>query len=1043
MHRLTRPLNFIRIPLSGVVILPLVLGIAIAVVLTGGLSLYHHQQMMTKTIAYLSQDLSDRFEQRLDYYLDLPHRANQVTQSVLQQQDLWNPEDMGAMQRHFLGQMRGVFPELMFLGGGGEKGEFSGVYRTPEQTLEVRRTDATTHWVNVAKAVDTRAQVQQQLDVNPDYDPRERPWYQEAIAADRPIWSKPYWNYGTNSEPIISATTPFYDATGELQGVLVADVSLAKLSAILTELAVDPDSYAILLNREGQLLAQSQPAVSGLFREEIRQLEAAFGSLNAIQVPQQLWFDFNHSPYLLGITPIQDDRGLDWLMVLATPSRSLKGYLPNNNFVILGFCAIALGLGASLALLASRLIVRPIGRLSRASQAIAAGFIHPQLPPSPIRELDAVIGSFAAMIGQLQQSQDNLETTIEQRTQQLQQEIRDRQTTEAQLRENQRVLSTLMSNLPGMAYRNRYDKNWTMEVVSEGCKQLTGYCPEDLLDNQIISFEILTHPEDRAWVRSHINRAVQQDKQFQLVYRIITASGQAKWIWEKGQGIFDEAGNPIALEGFITDIDERKKTEDALRKSQAKLKQAKEAAESANQAKSTFLAKMSHELRTPLNGILGYTQILRRSPALTADDRQGLDVIHQCGSYLLTLINDILTLSKIGACKLDLNPESHDLHQLLAYVFDLSRLKGQNKPIELVYDVDADLPNPVTLDRKRLQQVLLNLLDNAIKFTDTGQVALRVKRLTPEEKGQATIRFQVEDTGKGLTAEQLTKIFLPFEQVGDWRDREQGVGLGLEITQQLVELMGGTLRVDSRPNRGSVFHFDLTLARSQQPPAREQNPVSPALGLQGDKRKITLLTGDRESQTLFSSWLQQLGLETQTGLSLADDLDSALAFQADLMIVEGALIATEISALLTYQQHYPQTLVWIWGDCPLSSRDRLSNCYYFPQALSLYELLHQLQQHLHLRWSEFEGTEAIAVRELSSQSPDLSHLPPKTQLQEWLDLAKRGRILALEETVQSFNQENPSYTAFTKPLLQWCQNFQLAPIKQLLNHVLASDSDCG
>lgn len=1040
MHGLTRPLNRLRIPLSWVVILPLVLGIVAAVVLTGWLSLHHSQQMMTNTIAHLGQELRDRLEQRLESYLDLPHRANQVTLSVLDRDNLWNPDDMTAMQQHLIGQMRSVFPELMFLGCGGEQGEFAGVYRTSEGLLEVRRTDRTTHWVNVATTVDFRGRESQFLYANPDYDPRKRIWYQEAVAANRAVWSELYFNKGNKSELVLSAATPFRDATGQLRGVVLADVSLKTLSDFLNRFKINAHSYTVLLDREGKLIAQSDivavdkrnPVDRGsLMGEEIRQLEAAYGSLVQIQKPQQLFLEFEDRQYLLGVTPIQDDRGLDWLMILAIPPEDLEAYLPDSTPLVLGLCGLALFLGISVALLASRWIVRPIWRLSRASQAIAKGFWQQELPPSPIQELDAVACSFAQMMQQLQQSQDDLETKIQQRTEQLQQEIRDRQATEARLRENQRALSTLMSNLPGMAYRNRYDGEWTMEVVSEGCKQLTGYCPEDLLYNRAISFEHLTHPEDRAWVRGHIYGAVAQNKPFQLVYRIVTASGQAKWIWEKGRGIFDESGNPIALEGFMTDIDERKRTEDALRESQVKLKQAKEAAEAANRTKSVFFAKMSHELRTPLNGILGYTQILRRSPALTTDDRKGLDVIYQCGSYLLTLINDILTLSKIEACKLDLNLESHDLPNLLRYIFDLCSLKVRDKAIELVYEVDEDLPAIVILDRKRLQQVLLNLLDNGIKFTHTGQVTLRVQRLTTDAQSlQQRIRFQVEDTGKGLTPEQLTKIFLPFEQVGDLQDREQGVGLGLEIAQQLVELMGGTLTARSIPGQGSVFSFDLNLARSQTLPVEGRDRAELTPGLQGSKRKITLIDGDREYQSLLKSWLQPLGFKLQTFSNFTEHLDCAIAFQPDLILGDAALLQGEM--LETYQQHCPTTVILKYG---ASEGDD-----FLPKPLLLPELLQHLQQHLQLSWIRPELGGAIA-KPSAIELPSFRQIPPTPTLQQWLKLAKRGRILELEKAVQTFAENNSGFTAFTETLIQACQNFQLATIKQLLNHVLASDFD--
>jgi signal transduction histidine kinase/HAMP domain-containing protein len=251
------------------------------------------------------------------------------------------------------------------------------------------------------------------------------------------------------------------------------------------------------------------------------------------------------------------------------------------------------------------------------------------------------------------------------------------------------------------------------------------------------------------------------------------------------------------------DISKRKQVEMALQK-------AKEAAEAASQAKSEFLSNMSHEWRTPLNGILGYAQILKRDKKLTIAQKDGLEIIYQSGNHLLTLINDILDLSKIEARKMELLPKNFHLASFFESIVGMMRMGAEEKHVLFVYQPDEALPVGVLADEKRLRQVLINLLSNAVKFTERGQVTLRVSVLTTDG-ATSTVRCEVSDTGVGMSAEELEKIFQPFEQVGDQERRAKGTGLGLAITRQLVTLMGGSVMVKSEVGKGSTFWFDLTL----------------------------------------------------------------------------------------------------------------------------------------------------------------------------------------------------------------------------------------
>ncbi|MDY6936292.1 MAG: response regulator [Cyanobacteriota bacterium] len=265
------------------------------------------------------------------------------------------------------------------------------------------------------------------------------------------------------------------------------------------------------------------------------------------------------------------------------------------------------------------------------------------------------------------------------------------------------------------------------------------------------------------------------------------------------------------------------------------LAEAKESAEAANLAKSEFLAKMSHDLRTPLNGILGIAQILQDSQATTSREREEIDIIYQSGQHLLELIDDILDLSKIEAGKMELNPHHFAFPSFLRGIVELCRVRANEKGIDFHDRIADKLPPMVRADEKRLRQILLNLLSNALKFTDRGSVTLTVSVLdAPDPIGSThstptwKIHFQIEDTGVGIAPEEIDKIFLPFEQVGESQRRSQGTGLGLAIGQKLIEMMGSQLQVQSQCGVGSIFSLALDLPEVVPLTSSSSPQVSPS-----------------------------------------------------------------------------------------------------------------------------------------------------------------------------------------------------------------------
>ncbi|WP_437658514.1 CHASE domain-containing protein [Sorangium sp. So ce1182] len=549
---------------------------------------------------------------------------------------------------------------------------------------------------------------------------------------------------------------------------------------------------------------------------------------------------------------------------------------------------------------------------------------------------------------------------------------------------------------------------------------------------------------------------------FWITWSLASSRGRAEALATRMTADLRESENRLREHTQLLEIRVEERTAE-LKIAKEAADAAKEAADAANLAKSEFLASMSHELRTPLNGILGYAQILSRSRSLSAKEAQGISVIQQCGTHLLTLINDILDLSKIEARKMELFPRALHVQSFVQGLVEIFRVRAEQKGIAFTYEQAGELPAGVRADEKRLLQVLLNLLGNAVKFTEAGRVVFRVRALDGEARapeGQRApaqrppgalraLRFEVEDTGVGLSAAQRERLFLPFEQVGTGKRLTEGTGLGLAISARIVELMGSAIQVRSEPGKGSSFWFDVRL-----PEAGEWAKAAAVVGrgrvtgYEGARKKILVIDDHPENRAVLVDLLAPLGFEVTAAEDGQDGLAQAAAVGPDVVITDLLMPGVDGIELMRHLREAPERrgLVIIVSSASVFEADQHRSLSaggddFLAKPVRADELLDKLQRHLGLAWIHAQergaANEARPAGAPEAEPPaggvDAGLVaPPPEALAVLLDLANKGRVKPLVEEAARLEQADPRLQPFVAQIRRLGADFEIKKLRAML-----------
>ncbi|MBV8900311.1 MAG: PAS domain-containing protein [Verrucomicrobia bacterium] len=451
---------------------------------------------------------------------------------------------------------------------------------------------------------------------------------------------------------------------------------------------------------------------------------------------------------------------------------------------------------------------------------------------------------------------------------------------EQRIQEAESRLRDITDSIPGALYQCVMGQDGALAFTfsSEGVRDLIGVEAESAVRDAKTVFDMF-HPEDVALAHEKARASAETMTRYTQDLRVCHPDGRMTWV--RAEAVPRRMPDGTTLwNGHVTDITHRKRLEEELAK-------AKTAAEAANRAKSIFLAQMSHEIRTPMNAILGFSQLMMREAALSPTQRRHLETINRSGEHLLTVINDILEMSKIEAGRISLQPGTFDLYAMLDDLERMFRVRAEGRQIRFSVKRTGHVPQFVHADEGKLRQIFINLIGNAVKFTERGSVVARLGAVDGPGRS-LRLHGEVEDTGPGISTAELPKLFKQFEQTATGARSGEGTGLGLAISREFVRLMGGEIHVTSKPGQGTTFRFELVVEKGDAAALGLKPHDGQAVCLRPGQRPLWALIADDkvENRTLFQEVLQSAGFETIAAEDGAQAIEEFSRWQPQVVLMD-------------------------------------------------------------------------------------------------------------------------------------------------------------
>ncbi len=842
-----------------------------------------------------------------------------------------------------------------------------------------------------------------------------REFFTTTVARGEPYVGDPYISSREHQHPVITLTAPVFDGKGALVGVLGGSIDLLADNGLshFTSMKIGKTGYFYLATSDRQIILhpdQSRilnpqgdiPKGSNvLFEQAIAGFEGTGETVT--------------SRGLQAITSFKHLQTKSWIVGANFSKEEAYAPILQARRTFLQLLAVAILLVTLAAWYLMNSLIRPLLAFTRHVAGISEKKGEKRvLPVTSVDEIGRLTQAFNTMVADLDGQRLALQAS------------------------EQKYRQIIEMSHEGILLLNQ---NFETDFLNVRLAVMLGYQEEEMLGQPLDTF---LYPEDH--VDQRLKRGGRQQgvsEQYERRWR--HKDGHAVWTIVSAMPLFDDQGQFCGSFAMVLDITERKRAEDELQRYQAnleglveartvELKAAKEAAETAHQAKSLFLSSMSHELRTPLNAILGYAQLLKSQRNLNDKQRQQLEIVYGSGEHLLNLINDILDVGKIEARKMEVEISTFNLSDLLQQVVNITRIKADEKDLPLLFETLTPLPRYVGGDERKLKQILLNLLSNSVKYSRRGKIILRVGYA---QEGAGVLQCDVVDTGIGIPRDQLEGIFEPFSQLTTEGQHREGTGLGLTITKRLVDLLQGTLEVESEVGQGSTFRVSMHLPEVTMGHVLFEKIERAIVGYQGERQHI-LVVDDNVTNAAMLVWLlEPLGFAVVTAGTGEEALRRAQEHQPDLVLLD--LVMPGMDGLETVQmmRRHPeldQTRI-IGLSATVTKSDSkaafIEACNAFlEKPCNIDDLLDVLEKQLDLVW--VRGQENVPVAAVAPAVEGVSKKLPWEAQQELLELALRGDLRKIQARAAALEEQDGAYGFFAGKLRQLAEEFKVKAILDLI-----------